>query len=165
MCIYIIKNNECWGDVCGTHQPSFIHSFLHADGSSTEPQVSASGFDVTPLTIEQRNAAAKELTEFQRYVTLQAGTERAFSGETTNGYKHDNKNTGTYVDAISGLPLFDSATKFDSGTGWPSFYAPIDPAHVKEIVDNSIPFMPRVEVVCAKSGAHLGHVFPDGMLQ
>lgn len=61
-----------------------------------------------------------------------------------------------------GLPLFKSDTKFDSGTGWPSFYAPLDPEHVLEVPDNSIPFMPRVEVIDAKSGAHLGHVFNDG---
>jgi len=67
-----------------------------------------------------------------------------------------------YVCALGGLPLFSSDTKFDSGTGWPSFYAPVDPAHVIEKRDTSIPFMPRTEVLCARSGAHLGHVFPDG---
>ena len=79
------------------------------------------------------------------------------------GYPHDNKNDGVYTCALGGLPLFDSKTKFDSGTGWPSFYAPIDPQHVIEIKDTSIPFMTRVEVVDARSGAHLGHVFNDGM--
>eukprot|EP00798_Chlamydomonas_sp_ICE-L_P012328 gene12328-15502_t len=66
------------------------------------------------------------------------------------------------MSAISGPPLSSSDTKFDSGTGWPSFYAPVDPEHVIEITDTSIPFMPRVEVVDRKSGAHLGHVFDDG---
>lgn len=84
------------------------------------------------------------------------------TGETVNGYSHNNKEKGTYVSAIGGLPLFKSDTKFDSGTGWPSFYAPIDPEHVIEVTDNSIPFMPRVEVIDARSGAHLGHVFNDG---
>lgn len=99
-----------------------------------------------------------------RYVTLKQGTERAFSGVTANGYKWDNKQKGTYVSAIGGLPLFTTDTKFASGTGWPSFYAPLDADHVVEVTDNSIPFMPRVEVIDAKSGAHLGHVFNDGKL-
>lgn len=62
-----------------------------------------------------------------------SGTERAFTGETVNGYSHDNKKAGLYVAAIGGLPLFSSETKFDSGTGWPSFYAPVDPTHVIEV--------------------------------
>jgi len=133
--------------------------------SSTEVvdrKLSKSGYDVTPLTDEQKAAEAAKLTEFQRYVTLQQGTERAFTGSTVNGYGHDNKEKGVYVSAIGGLPLFSSKTKFNSGTGWPSFYDPIDKDHVIEVVDKSIPFMPRVEVVDARSGAHLGHVFPDG---
>ena len=68
---------------------------------------------------------------------------------------------GTYVSAVSGVPLFRSDTKFDSGTGWPSFFAPIDPEHVKEVRDVSHG-MVRVEVLDAKSGAHLGHRFDDG---
>lgn len=62
-----------------------------------------------------------------------SGTERAFTGQTVNGYPHDNKKAGLYVAAIGGLPLFSSETKFDSGTGWPSFYAPVDPTHVIEV--------------------------------
>ena len=92
----------------------------------------------------------------------QGATERSFTGETTNGYPHDNKADGVYVSAVGGLPLFDSRAKFDSGTGWPSFFQPLAPDHVEERVDRSIPFMPRVEVVDARSGAHLGHVFEDG---
>jgi len=79
-----------------------------------------------------------------------------------NGYSHDNKEDGVYVSAVGGLPLFDSKAKFNSGTGWPSFFAPIAPDHVREIKDTSIFFMPRTEIVDAKSGAHLGHVFDDG---
>eukprot|EP00879_Flechtneria_rotunda_P011075 GHRR01011572.1.p1 GENE.GHRR01011572.1~~GHRR01011572.1.p1 ORF type:complete len:156 (+),score=29.60 GHRR01011572.1:246-713(+) len=97
-----------------------------------------------------------------RHVTLGRGTERAFTGKTADGLPWDNKAEGTYVSAIGGLPLFSSSSKFNSGTGWPSFYAPIDKEHVIEVVDKSVPWMPRVEVIDAKSGAHLGHVFDDG---
>lgn len=68
-----------------------------------------------------------------RDVALHHGTERAFSGKTINGYSHDNKERGVYVSAVGGLPLFSSDTKFESGSGWPSFYAPIDPEHVIEV--------------------------------
>lgn len=70
---------------------------------------------------------------YVRRVAIGSGTERAFTGETVNGYPHDNKQAGLYVAAIGGLPLFSSETKFDSGTGWPSFYAPVDPTHVIEV--------------------------------
>lgn len=70
---------------------------------------------------------------FFRRVAVGSGTERAFTGETVNGYPHDNKKAGLYVAAIGGLPLFSSETKFDSGTGWPSFYAPVDPTHIIEV--------------------------------
>jgi len=133
-----------------------------ASADGTPRKVSRSGFDVTPLTPEQKAQEAQQLTDFQRYVTLEQGTERAFTGQTADGLPWDNKAKGTYVSAIGGLPLFKSDTKFNSGTGWPSFYAPIDPDHVIEVVDRSIPWMPRVEVIDAKSGAHLGHVFDDG---
>ena len=93
----------------------------------------------------------------RRQVAFSAGTERAFTGQTVDGSPHDNKRKGVYVGSVGGLPLFTSDCKFDSGTGWPSFWAPIDPAHVIEIKDTSIPFMTRVEVVDARSGAHLGH--------
>lgn len=128
----------------------------------TVQKISKAGFDVTPLTANEKAQLANKLTDFQRQVTLEEGTERAFTGRTVNGYPQDNKQKGLYVSAIGGLPLFSSDTKFDSGTGWPSFYAPLDPDHVIEIEDRSIPFMPRVEVIDARSGAHLGHVFNDG---
>ncbi|KAJ9510517.1 hypothetical protein QJQ45_015986 [Haematococcus lacustris] len=127
-----------------------------------ERKISKSGYDITPLTAEERAAAANPLPRMAQHVVLEHGTERPFSGTTVNGYKHDNKQRGTYVCALGDLPLFSSDTKFDSGTGWPSFFAPIDKEHVIEVVDNSIAFMPRTEVLCARSGAHLGHVFDDG---
>jgi len=97
-----------------------------------------------------------QLSPEQFKVTRKKGTERAFSG------KHwDNHATGTYTCVCCGTPLFGSDTKFDSGTGWPSFWAPVDPANVREESDNTL-FMRRTEVVCAACDAHLGHVFPDG---
>ena len=97
-----------------------------------------------------------ELTEKEYYVLREAGTERAFTGDLLN-----NKREGVYTCAGCSLPLFDSSTKFKSGTGWPSYYQPIDEKHVGEIVDNKYGWN-RVEVVCASCDGHLGHVFDDG---
>ncbi|HEX3554441.1 MAG TPA: peptide-methionine (R)-S-oxide reductase MsrB [Thermoanaerobaculia bacterium] len=98
----------------------------------------------------------KILTPEQFNVLRKEGTERAF----TSPLNH-NHEKGVYVCAACGLPLFSSDTKFDSGTGWPSFWAPIDPSHVTTKSDRSF-FMDRTEVRCARCGGHLGHVFPDG---
>merc|ERR1719231_398436 len=120
------------------------------------------------LPAAARAAAAAELTPLQQRVLLEAGTERAFTGETVNGYKYNNEAKGTWVSAISGVPLFSSSAKYDSGTGWPSFYAPVDKANVIERLDpkDASGGLPRAfwrtEVLDRKSGTHLGHVFPDG---
>ncbi|MCU0341128.1 MAG: peptide-methionine (R)-S-oxide reductase MsrB [Spirosomaceae bacterium] len=98
----------------------------------------------------------KLLTPVQYYVTRQKGTERAFTGPYWN-----NKEKGIYKCVCCGTPLFDAKTKFDSGTGWPSYYAPLDKKYVKEERDSSLG-MERVEVLCAVCDAHLGHVFDDG---
>ncbi len=98
----------------------------------------------------------KQLTTMQYYVLRKAGTERAFTGEYWN-----NKKKGIYYSAATGQPLFSSEHKFKSGTGWPSFYKPIQEGAVEEVEDRSYG-MVRVEVVDSGSGSHLGHVFPDG---
>lgn len=97
-----------------------------------------------------------ELSDDEFQVLRKAGTERAFTGE-----YWDTKTTGTYCCRACGEPLFSSDTKFDSGTGWPSFYQPLDEDAVETKEDRSW-FMRRVEVLCAKCESHLGHVFPDG---
>ncbi len=97
-----------------------------------------------------------ELTDMQYYVLRKKGTERAGTGE-----YNDNKKKGTYHCAACGNPLFESNTKYESGSGWPSFYTYASDTSVLEIEDKSIGMM-RVEVVCMKCDGHLGHVFEDG---
>ncbi|WP_200762959.1 peptide-methionine (R)-S-oxide reductase MsrB [Nitrosophilus alvini] len=97
-----------------------------------------------------------QLNEFEYYVMFEKGTEPPFSGELLN-----EKREGVYICKCCENPLFDSISKFDSGSGWPSFYEPLGKDSVKEHTDTSLG-MVRTEVVCAKCGAHLGHVFEDG---
>lgn len=98
----------------------------------------------------------KQLTPEQYRVTRRKGTERAFTGEHWN-----QKADGTYTCVCCGLPLFDSNSKFESGTGWPSFWQPIEAQHIAEEADRSL-FTVRTEVKCSRCDAHLGHVFNDG---
>ena len=98
----------------------------------------------------------QQLEPEQFHVTREHGTERPFA----NRY-HATKTRGTYTCICCGQPLFASDTKFDSGTGWPSFWAPIDQQAVAEKTDKGW-FMTRTEILCSKCDAHLGHVFNDG---
>lgn len=111
------------------------------------------GVEIPGMTREEWEA---KLTPQQRYILLEQGTERPFR----NAY-HDHKAEGLYFLAATDIPLFSSKHKFDSGTGWPSFWKPVTPDAVEGREDRSHG-MVRIESVCATTGAHLGHVFPDG---
>ena len=118
--------------------------------------LSASGFDLTPLSEEEKQTRAQSLSEEERRILLNQGTEPPFCGGLL-----DNKDDGTYHCKLCDLPLFTSSAKFESGTGWPSFYDPFDPQHIRELHDSSHG-MVRVEIRCARCDSHQGHVFPDG---
>jgi len=118
--------------------------------------LSASGFDLGPITPDERTALAAHLDAEERRVLLNQGTEPPFCGGLL-----DNKSAGAYCCKLCGLPLFKSAAKFNSGTGWPSFYEPFDPTHIRELKDHSHGML-RVEIRCQRCDGHLGHVFPDG---
>jgi peptide-methionine (R)-S-oxide reductase len=111
----------------------------------------------TPRRVVKSDEEWKKILSPEQFkVCRKAGTERAFTGEYWNHHE-----TGTYKCVGCGTPLFSSQHKFDSGTGWPSYWQPYDKQNVGESADNSL-FMRRTEVHCAVCDAHLGHVFPDG---
>ena len=118
--------------------------------------ISASGYDLTPLSADEIDSRAAGLSEDERAVLLDHGTERPFCGTLL-----DNKQDGVYHCRLCDLPLFSSYSKFDSGTGWPSFFEPYDPQHIRYLEDNSLG-MARTEIRCPRCDSHLGHVFPDG---
>src|SRR5262245_10235011 len=120
------------------------------------PARSASGHDLTPPTPDELERLAAALTPEERRVLLHQGTEPPFCGGLLA-----NKKDGVYACRLCGLPLFRAAAKFESGTGWPSFYEPFDPDHVAYVRDTSHG-MDRTEIRCARCGGHLGHVFEDG---
>ena len=128
------------------------------------PSPAQSGYNVTPLPRSEVKELASSLPRLSQDVLLREATERPFSGQTADkSAQHNTKAKGTWISAVSNVPLFSSDAKFESGTGWPSFYAPVDEQHVTLKTDRSIPFMTRTEVLDARSGTHLGHVFDDGV--
>lgn len=133
------------------------HLELASEMQTTDaPVYSESGFDITPLSDDQIDELAKELTAEEVKIILRKGTEAPFCGTLL-----DNKKKGMYVCRLCSLPLFASDAKFTSGSGWPSFFRPIDAAHVRTYRDTSHG-MVREEIVCARCDGHLGHVFEDG---
>lgn len=117
---------------------------------------SSSGYDLHPLNVDERNVLAKDLSPEERHVLLNQGTEPPFCGTLLN-----NKESGIYACRLCGLPLFRADSKFESNTGWPSFYQGFDEAHIAEIVDRAHGMI-RTEIRCTRCDGHLGHVFPDG---
>lgn len=127
-----------------------------SDAAVKAPVYSKAGFDITPLTQQKIDELAKGLTPEEARVILKKGTEQAFCGTLT-----DNKKEGVYTCRLCSLPLFASSSKFHSGTGWPSFFQPVDKDHVHYVRDTAYG-MERVEILCARCDNHLGHVFEDG---
>ena len=121
-----------------------------------KPATSPSGFDLSPPDAAERKRLESDLSREEAEVLLRHGTEAPFCGGLLN-----NKEDGVYCCRLCGLPLFQAKTKFESGTGWPSFWAPIDEAHVIGVRDTSYGMI-RIETRCARCGSHQGHVFPDG---
>ena len=116
----------------------------------------STGFDTSPPTEDQLRELAARLDQDERRVLLNHGTEAPFCGVFLG-----EKREGVYTCRLCGLPLFKAGTKFESGTGWPSFGSPIARDHLEYISDSSYG-MVRTEIVCARCGGHQGHVFPDG---
>lgn len=112
--------------------------------------------DLTPLSVTQMQLLAQKLSPEARHVLLNQGTEPPFCGGLL-----DNKQEGVYHCGLCDLPLFSSAAKFESGSGWPSFFQPVDARHLRYIEDDSHGML-RTEIRCVRCDGHLGHVFDDG---
>jgi len=126
------------------------------DTRITGKEVSESGYDLTPISDDVRQNLAADLTEEQREILLNHGTEPPFCGNLT-----DTEEDGIYACRLCGLPLFRSDNKFHSRSGWASFYAPFDNEHIRYLTDSKFG-MTRTEIRCARCDGHLGHVFDDG---
>jgi peptide-methionine (R)-S-oxide reductase len=153
------------GSACCDAPAAAIPANQSSDPSRAAPEegaMSSKTDDADAASKDQGKVAKSEsdwrehLDEMEFYVLREKGTERAFTGQ-----YHDHKGDGVYTCAGCGAQLFDSRTKYDSGSGWPSYWQPIDEAQV-ELVDDSSLGMRRTEVVCSRCDGHLGHVFSDG---
>lgn len=145
---FALQRGQSWGVLAGQQESG--------KASVKRAEYSKSGYDIRPLDGATVDRLAKDLTPEERKILLDKDTERPFCGRLL-----DNKQEGTYVCRLCGLPLFRSDAKFHSGTGWPSFFQPFDPEHVRQVADKS-GGMTRTETLCVRCGSHLGHVFNDG---
>jgi peptide-methionine (R)-S-oxide reductase len=128
---------------------------MESQSGKSIPESSKSGYPLAELSSVERQRLAQRLTPEERRILLDHGTEPAFCGGLVD------KQDGVYGCRLCGLPLFRSRAKFESGTGWPSFFEPFDPDHVRSLRDSSYGMM-RTEIRCRRCDSHLGHLFPDG---
>lgn len=156
---YLVRNN--WRQMVFIMAGIFVLGLILFTGSN---QADSNKSENTPGEAKKESKMVEKsdqewrdiLTDEQYRITREKGTERAFTGE----YYH-HKDTGTYLCVGCGNELFSSDTKYESGSGWPSYWAPVDAAKVEEVEDHSLGIK-RVEAVCNRCGAHLGHIFDDG---
>jgi len=144
-----------FGKICNPKFYSQPNKLVHAL-ENNDSLFNKTGAEMKDKLSKGEEEWEKELTEEEFYVLRQKGTERAFTGEF-----NEHKEKGVYTCAGCGNKLFDSNTKFDSGSGWPSYWGPISGKNIK-LEDDSALGMTRTEVLCSRCNGHLGHVFPDG---
>jgi len=138
-------------------RPAISHASEMNTNSTSETSMSGSKEGTSPQKVVKTDEEwRKELSPEAYHILREGGTERAFSGEYYN-----NKKTGTYLCGACGAALFKSEQKYDSGSGWPSYWAPVNPESVETLTDTSLG-VARTEIRCARCGGHLGHVFEDG---
>jgi peptide-methionine (R)-S-oxide reductase len=146
-----------WTAACfSCRQAGFAEREAPASSADQTSHLNQQGLTMIEKVVKSDEEWRRLLTPEQYRITREKGTERAFTGR-----YYDSKGNGTYRCVNCGLPLFGSDAKFDSGTGWPSFWKPCREHHVKTVEDKSL-FMIRTEVLCNRCDAHLGHVFDDG---
>lgn len=153
--VFVFRGEPPAGTV-ETSEITGVKASTKQTGTSPGVTYSKAGYDITRLSPQRIDELAKKLTPEEADIILARGTERAFCGNLL-----DNKKDGVYLCRLCELPLFGSDAKFNSGTGWPSFFKPYAPGHVATVVDRSHGMI-RDEIVCARCTAHLGHVFEDG---